>query len=143
MPDRPLQHLSALESTVYGRPVTIISEIVIRLLIFDDHLRRVAEAARPSLAGEAASGRGVDRRHRLATIDTLQEKYPLAGIVAEGLAPYATLSASQDQALLRAVYRGVPVVKTARGNANGLVRVSPDNLFIEGNNLTATKARLR
>jgi hypothetical protein len=33
-------------------------------------------------------------------------------------------------------------VKTARGNASGLVRVNPNNSFIEGNNLTATKARL-
>ena len=66
----------------------------------------------------------------------------MAGIVAEGLAPYARLSASQDQAPLRAVYRGVPVVKTARGNASGLVRVTPENLFIEGNNLTTTMARL-
>jgi L-asparaginase len=44
--------------------------------------------------------------------------------------------------LLRAVYRGLPVVHTARGNASGLVRVNPNNPFIEGNNLTATKARL-
>ena len=85
---------------------------------------------------DAASDRGIE-----ASIDVLQENYPLAGIVAEGLAPYATLSASQDQALLRAVYRGIPVVKTARGDAHGLVRLNPNNLFIEGNNLTATKAR--
>jgi hypothetical protein len=91
------------------------------------------DSGRPDLSSEG----GI-----LASIDILQEKHPLAGIVAEGLAPYATLSASQDQALLQAVYRGVPVVKTARGNASGLVRVNPDNLFIEGNNLTATKARL-
>jgi hypothetical protein len=86
---------------------------------------------------DAASDRGIE-----ASIDMLQEDYPLAGIVAEGLAPYATLSAAQDQALLRAVYRGIPVVKTARGDAHGLVRTIPANLFIEGNNLTATKARL-
>jgi L-asparaginase len=77
-----------------------------------------------------------------ANVDMLQEKYPLAGIVAEGTAPFASLSRSQDQALLRAVYRGLPVVKTARGNASGLVRVNPNNPFIEGNNLTTTKARL-
>lgn len=77
-----------------------------------------------------------------ANIDMLQEKYPLAGIVAEGSAPFASLSPSQNQALVRAVYRGLPVVTTARGNASGLVRVNPNNPFIEGNNLTATKARL-
>ena len=86
---------------------------------------------------DPASDRGIE-----ASIDMLQEDYPLAGIVAEGLAPYATLSASQEQALLRAVYRGIPVVKTARGDAHGLVRLNAANLFIEGNNLTATKARL-
>ena len=77
-----------------------------------------------------------------ASVDMLQEKYPLAGIVAEGLAPYATLSPSQDLALIRAAHRGLPVVKTARGDASGLVRVNPNNVFIEGNNLTTTKARL-
>ena len=84
-----------------------------------------------------ASDRGIE-----ASIDMLQEDYPLAGIMAEGLAPFATLSASQERALLRAVYRRIPVVKTARGDAHGLVRLNPANLFIEGNNLTATKARL-
>jgi L-asparaginase len=33
-------------------------------------------------------------------------------------------------------------VRTARGDAHGLVRLNPGNLFIEENNLTATKARL-
>jgi L-asparaginase len=86
---------------------------------------------------DASSDRGTE-----ASIDILQEDYPLAGIVAEGLAPYAALSASQERALSRAVYHGIPVVKTARGDAHGLVRLNPANLFIEGNNLTATKARL-
>ena len=85
----------------------------------------------------AAAEKGI-----LATIDMLLEKYPLAGIVGEGTAPYSSMSASQDQALQKAVLSGLPVVKTARGDARGLVRVNPDNLFIEGNNLTTTKARL-
>lgn len=75
-----------------------------------------------------------------ANIQQLLE-YPLAGIVAEGTAPYASLSASQTQALEQAVLNGLPVVRTARGDASGLVRVNADNLFIEGNNLTTTKAR--
>jgi hypothetical protein len=77
-----------------------------------------------------------------ANIDALLEKYPLAGIVGEGLAPYSSMSASQDKALEKAVLSGLPVVKTARGDASGLVAVNPRNLFIEGNNLTTTKARL-
>jgi hypothetical protein len=76
------------------------------------------------------------------SIEMLLEKYPLSGIVGEGLAPYSSMSTSQDRALDKAVLSGLPVVKVARGDARGLVRVSPNNLFIEGNNLTATKARL-
>jgi hypothetical protein len=72
----------------------------------------------------------------------LLDKYPLAGIVGEGLAPYSSLSPSQERALDKAALSGLPVVKTARGDASGLVRVNPNNLFIEGNNLTTTKARL-
>jgi hypothetical protein len=75
-------------------------------------------------------------------IEMLLEKYPLGGIVGEGLAPYSSMSTSQDKALEKAVLCGLPVVKTARGDASGLVRVNPNNLFIEGNNLTSTKARL-
>lgn len=76
------------------------------------------------------------------SIEMLLGQYPLAGIVGEGLAPYSSLSTSQDRALDLAVLSGLPVVKVARGDARGLVRVNAGNLFIEGNNLTATKARL-
>lgn len=75
-----------------------------------------------------------------ANIEQLLE-YPLAGLVGEGTAPYSSMSASQDRALEKAALNGLPVVKTARGDASGLVRVNPNNLFIEGNNLTTTKAR--
>jgi L-asparaginase len=76
----------------------------------------------------------------IANIEQLFE-YPLAGLVGEGTAPYSSMSASQDRALEKAVLNGLPVVKTARGDASGLVKVNPNNLFIEGNNLTTTKAR--
>lgn len=78
----------------------------------------------------------------IGSIEMLLEKYPLGGIVGEGLAPYSSLSTSQDRALDKAVLSGLPVAKVGRGDARGLVRVNPNNLFIEGNNLTATKARL-
>ncbi len=83
------------------------------------------------------NGKG-DRRHRRHVTGEVSSGWDRG----RGNSPYATLSISQDQALVRAVYRGLPVVKTARGNASGLVRVNPNNLFIEGNNLTTTKARL-
>lgn len=78
----------------------------------------------------------------VGSIDMLLEKYPLAGIVGEGLSPYSSMSASQDKALEKAVLSGLPVVKTSRGDVHGFVRVNGSNLFIEGNNLIATKARL-
>lgn len=68
--------------------------------------------------------------------------YPLAGIVGEGNSPYSGMSASQDKALEKAALNGLPVVKTGRGDATGFVNVRPNNLFIEGNNLTSTKARI-
>lgn len=75
-------------------------------------------------------------------IDGLLAKYPLAGIVAEGMSPYASLSAAQERSLELAALSGLPVVKVARGDAHALVRVNPTNLTIDGNNLIATKARL-
>jgi L-asparaginase len=78
----------------------------------------------------------------LATIEMLLTDYPLAGIVGEGLSPYATLSNSQEKVLQRAAASGLPVVKVSRGDAHGLVKVNDNNLFIEGTNHIATKARL-
>ena len=75
-------------------------------------------------------------------IDALVAKYPLAGIIAEGLSPYASLSAAQERSLELAAASGLPVVKVARGDAHALVRVNPNNLTIDGNNLIASKARL-
>lgn len=75
-------------------------------------------------------------------IDMLLEKHPLAGIVAEGSSPYASLSTAQEKSLELAAASGLPVVKVARGDAHALVRINPNNLTIEGNNLIATKARL-
>ncbi len=67
--------------------------------------------------------------------------YPLAGFVGEGAAPYGTMSPWLDQALIRAVFNGMPVVKVGRGNQDGFA--APRNqLFIAGSNLSATKARL-
>ncbi|ATC66124.1 hypothetical protein CMV30_12800 [Nibricoccus aquaticus] len=91
------------------------------------------DAGEPNPAGEKGF---------TATFDMLLEKYPLAGVVAEGLSPYASLSRSQDMALEKAVLCGLPVVRVARGDAHALVNTNPNNLFIEGSNAIATKARL-
>lgn len=80
----------------------------------------------------------------MARIDKNLKQNPLAGFVAEGLAPYGMLTRAPESALQIAVFSGMPVVFTGRGNAGG----STPTIYylnrpaIAGNNLTATKARM-
>lgn len=67
---------------------------------------------------------------------------PLSGIVAEGSTPYGAMQESMEKALTIAVFSGIPVVRVSRGDTAGMVAVNPDDIFIEGNNLTAGKARM-
>jgi L-asparaginase len=69
-------------------------------------------------------------------------RHPLAGIVAEGAAPYGTLNQWISSALQTAVFSGVPVVVVGRGNQEGFASIGRQPFFVAGNNLTATKARL-
>ena len=78
----------------------------------------------------------------LARIEKNLQEAPLAGFVAEGAAPFGSMSNSVDAALKRAMLSGMPVVKVGRGNAEGPVDPQRDPLAIAGSNLTATKARL-
>ena len=78
----------------------------------------------------------------LARVERNLKTSPLAGLVGEGWAPFGNLIASMDAAMERAAYSGMPVVKVGRGNAEGMVPIRPGSVFISGNNLTATKARL-
>jgi L-asparaginase len=65
----------------------------------------------------------------------------LAGFVAEGTSPYGKMTSSVRQHVLRkAIYSGLPVVRVGRGNPEGFA--DPDEYFIAGSNLTATKARM-
>jgi hypothetical protein len=65
----------------------------------------------------------------------------LAGFVIEGTTPYGKMTSSVRQQVLRkAIYSGLPVVRVGRGNPEGFA--DPDEYFIAGSNLTATKARL-
>jgi L-asparaginase/Glu-tRNA(Gln) amidotransferase subunit D len=80
----------------------------------------------------------------MARIEKNLKQNPLAGFVAEGLSPYGFLSRASESALQIAVFSGMPVVFTGRGNAGG---ATPTIYFarrpaIAGNNLTATKARM-
>ncbi len=72
--------------------------------------------------------------------DALQ-RFPLAGMVAEGNSPYVTVHPGTDAALLRAVHSGLPVVKVGRGHPGGDAH-RRDPRFVAGNDLTPTKARI-
>jgi len=76
----------------------------------------------------------------LALLDQMLSSAPLAGFVIEGQTPYGTTpSAARSRLSERAVYSGVPVVCTGRGNTEGFAMSRPP--FIAGSNLTSTKAR--
>jgi L-asparaginase/Glu-tRNA(Gln) amidotransferase subunit D len=77
-----------------------------------------------------------------ARIEKNLKDHPLSGFVAEGSTPYGTLQRSMADALNVAALSGIPVVLVSRGDTAGLMPVYTFNLFIEGNNLTSTKARL-
>jgi len=86
----------------------------------------------------------VDEVDVMARIEKNLKQNPLAGFVAEGMAPYGVLARAAENALQIAVFSGMPVVFTGRGNAGG---ATPTIYFsqrpaIAGNNLTATKARM-
>jgi hypothetical protein len=78
----------------------------------------------------------------LARLEKNLREAPLAGLVAEGSAPFASMSNAVEAALRRATLSGMPVVKVGRGNAEGPVDPARTPLAIAGSNLTATKARL-
>jgi hypothetical protein len=91
---------------------------------------------------EDSSGNPAAEVDILARIDKNLREAPLAGFVAEGSAPFASMSPAVDAALKRATFSGMPVVKVGRGNAEGIVDPDRTPLAIAGSNLTATKARL-
>ncbi|MEE8448767.1 MAG: asparaginase domain-containing protein [Thermodesulfobacteriota bacterium] len=78
----------------------------------------------------------------LARIEKNLKDFPLAGLVVEGNTPYGTVSRRMEKAFDIAALSGMPVVRVSRGDAGGMVPVNPLDLTIEGNNLTAGKARL-
>lgn len=77
----------------------------------------------------------------LAQLDKALRDEPLTGIAAEGNQG-GSFVPGYDAALNLAVASGIPVVKTSRGSTTGYIGANPNNLFIEGSNLTATKARM-
>ena len=78
----------------------------------------------------------------LARLDKNLREAPLAGFVAEGSAPFGSVTNAMEAALRQATFSGMPVVKVGRGNAEGMVDPTRSPFAIAGSNLTATKARL-
>lgn len=78
----------------------------------------------------------------LARIEKNLQEVRLSGFVLEGVAPYAITDEPKMAVLTRAALRGIPVARVGRGNHEGITNINTNDLFIEGNNLTATKARL-
>ena len=91
---------------------------------------------------DAPASAPVDEVDVLARIRKNLEERPLAGFVLESLAPFAGLPPGTRKALERAAFSGMPTVRVGRGDAGGLTATDPNDLAIEGSNLTATKARL-
>ncbi|MEM0938807.1 MAG: asparaginase domain-containing protein [Bacteroidota bacterium] len=78
----------------------------------------------------------------LARLEDNLSKYKLAGFVGEGMAPYGSMIGPMNAAMELAALSGYPVLKAARGNAGGFMNTNPNNLFIEGGNITSTKGRM-
>lgn len=91
---------------------------------------------------EDASGDPASEVDILARIEKNLRDAPLAGFVAEGSAPFGSMSTAVDAALKRAAFSGMPVVRVGRGNAEGPMDPHRSPFSIAGSNLTATKARL-
>jgi L-asparaginase len=78
----------------------------------------------------------------IARIEANLTTSALAGFVVEGSSPFGRGDESEMAALTRAVAHGLPVVRTGRGNAEGMTAAAPGEVFIAGSTLTSTKARL-
>ncbi|MDQ1703418.1 MAG: L-asparaginase [Frankiaceae bacterium] len=77
----------------------------------------------------------------LTRIATNLQRSPLAGFVTEGMSPYGGANPTTNAALAVGIFSGMPVVRCGRGSTGGMA-YKQDPLFIAGNNLTSTKARM-
>jgi hypothetical protein len=91
--------------------------------------------------GSGASAGAADEPAIAALIADNLRRFPLAGVVAEGMSPYGAMNPTVDRALAVAVFSGMPVARVGRGNTGGHTP-RRDPVCIAGSNLTATKARL-
>lgn len=70
------------------------------------------------------------------------KKPKLHGLVLEGTSPYARGNRAQMKALRIAALSGLPVIRVGRSDPGGRVVTDESDLFIEGSNLDANKARV-
>lgn len=77
----------------------------------------------------------------LAQLDRALDEEPLSGLIGEGQQG-GSFAPAYDAAFNVVAASGVPVVKVSRGNPAGVIQPNENNLFIEGDNLTSTKARM-
>lgn len=93
-------------------------------------------------ASESTSDDPASEADILAFIEKNLQEFPLSGFVLEGSAPYGSGDEPTMAALSQAALHGMPVARVGRGNAGGIMATNPNDLFVEGTNMTATKARL-
>jgi hypothetical protein len=142
-------NLSRLPETVEGtrRVNGRITPVAVRLkdaqgALLGTAIPKVTIVKHARYLPEDASGDAEAEVDILARVAKNLREAPLAGFVAEGSAPFASMSNAVEAALRRATLSGMPVVKVGRGNAEGPVDQARCQLAIAGSNLTATKARL-
>jgi L-asparaginase len=109
--------------------------------LLGEAIPKVAIVKDSNYGNERVAEERADDADLAALMERNLQRYPLAGFVVEGHAPYGTItSALRLRTLRTAVYGGMPVALVGRGNNEGFTAPQPD--FIGGRNLTATKARL-
>ncbi|MEU6408046.1 asparaginase domain-containing protein [Microbispora sp. NPDC046933] len=157
LPTRKHTHCSDLRLTVLGERVTGVTGALEEGVSLVDVVVKDANGLVPASMPHvtitkytryAATGPGTegspitdDEVEILARIKANLAQAPLAGFVCEGMSPFGMADPARNAALSVAIFAGMPVVRTGRGNTGGMA-YRTDPTFISGNNLTATKARM-
>lgn len=108
-------------------------ESAIPKVSFVKYAKYAAESYEPAPEGEVEISARIERN---------LSEFPLSGFILEGKAPYGHGDESEMAALRNAALHEMPVVMVGRGSTEGFTPTAGGDLFIEGSNLTATKARL-
>ncbi|GAA2234031.1 hypothetical protein N1031_09350 [Herbiconiux moechotypicola] len=135
-----LDRLPASVTGLHGEPVTTLSE---KGHLLPEAMPKVTVARYVNYGQDDFSDSADSEVEILARIEKNLRDHPLAGIVAEGSAPYGGVYESMRAALLQAVFRGMPVVSVGRGGGGyAFAMATLGGLLIRGSNLSAPKARI-